>query len=219
MTDNDKIVKYMNKHQKVALFDYLQYYKGINYSLDDSEYNVQLASFDKNGFVLKYKDSGSWQQATIPFSPPLEHESDARTRFVQMAFTAADAFQVSPSRVKRYVCPTSLVEISLFLSIGLMMYVLICITFNLQWPYNFNVFGPKGTKVISRVTLVTLAIHVAELFFTVAPILRKYRAPIRAWVPYIFLTTVVGFPSWIPLKRKIAEFEIYRQKFGPKKEE
>lgn len=218
MSEVEKITEYMNKHQKVALYDFLQYYKGINFPLDDRHYDVSLASFNKEGFVLSYKDSGKQQQAPIPFSPPLKHVQEARGRFVEMAFKAADAFHKSPTRIKRYICPASANEIALFLSISTMMFVLISITFGLTWPRDFNFFGPKGTLWIKRLTQATLGIHVIEFFFTVSPLLRKYRAPVRTWIVYAILTTTVGFPSWIPLKRKVAELESYRAKFVAKQE-
>ena len=215
MSEEDKIISYMNKFQKLALYDYLQYYKGINASIDDSDSNVELARYDLTEFYINYTYGKKTKEICISFQPALENLGEVRGRFVAMARKAAEAFHVSPTRIDHYVCPSTASELINFSVIGIMMTILTAITLGI-WPYNKNLLTEKVILWIKRLTIPTLAIHVAELAFTVTPLLRTYRAPLRVWLIYSFLTVLVGFPSWMPLKRKISGIEAYHNKFSGK---
>ena len=207
----EAIISHMNRDHQVPLHDILAHYGGVKLDLDRQ--GIELVDVQLNKLTLNYNDNGKLKSTVIPLDPPMKDLSEARPRFIAMAYRAADSMGVSPHRITKFFMPPGAGRVSFGVSVGLIaafIGVVAVPSWGEKFATLFNV-GPRFMRNLGRVLYGTLALHVLEVPLNLIPLLKLHLVPGKLQLLYTVATVAVGFPTWTPLKKESDRLARHRE--------
>ena len=199
-----KICEHMNKDHRVSLFDYVCYFTGTPLSINNPSETVELIDVTLEKFTLLYAKDGSSHSIDVKFKPTLKFFGEARARFIDLAFRAADHVHHSPYQITQFVPYNSSKA-----KWASRVWLLTVIGSTGILAKGFTGFSTPYLKKAFKYLLLTLPpmfiIHLTEYYFIVRNLLKYHRVPAPVQRLYFWITLLCGFPAWVPLKARAKE--------------
>lgn len=202
-----RIMSHMNKDHSLSIEDYLVVYGKVPLSNKISNIKMTEITLDHMTISFKHEDIEFDVTKLIPFEPPLENLSQARTKLVEMAKFASAKRGLSHFQIKDYRYPGVLG----WLLILLIHLPIICYTFPSLLKLNVvtSILPESLLNYLQQnalhVFFLTIFIHVGEANTILKPKLNKYRVPTEFKVEWYLSVVIEGFPAIRRLNALIAE--------------
>ena len=188
------IIAHMNKDHKHALEDYLFVYGSV--PITDKIAYVRLSNIELDHMTLQFNhfDVEFEIEKPIPFEPPLQDWSEARTRLVTMAKEAAAKRNLSHLQINEMRYPSTLYEYTVMV---LVFTPLICY-------YNRSLlsFFPEvlrlfldNDRVLLSFQAAAFLIHLGECLFLLKPRLDFHRVQPDFLIEWYLFGMLEGFPT------------------------
>lgn len=223
MDPSTRIISHMNKDHQLALIDYLVVYGDAR--PNTSEFSPQITAINEKSMQISYiEQDGSraiktfkWDEIPDNNSTKVTSINDLKTKLVAMAKYAAGKQGYSHVTVQKY--PKFTIS-RLFMTVVLAVLAVGCYDKTaLQLimkkdPVSGLIYGympTMGRKMLGYLaenirlfTLILYSVHVGEVTFLMAPMLRRYRVG-RARIAWYLACLIEGFPALFEFKRNIQE--------------
>lgn len=199
-----KICEHMNKDHRVSLFDYVCYFTGTPLSINNPSQSVELIDVTLDKFTLLYARDANSHSIDVKFKPKLKFFGEARARFIDLAFRAADHVHRSPYQITNFIQYNS--SKRRFASRLWLVIVLASSGVFLKSLTGASTpFLKKAYKYLLLALPPMFVIHLSEYYFVVRKLLKYHRVPASVQRVYFWLTLLCGFPAWVPLKARSKE--------------
>lgn len=234
MADKIRIIDHLNANHKLALYDYLAYYKNIRLDIDDPHSDAVVKDISLDSLTIWYKTPTHTRTTTVAIIPAMAQMSDARAALVKMAKEAARGTGHEHFRIRHYSPPKLFVGCggaSADSSLVAKFFAGFPQTFagiNIHYPSSLFVvllwltpLFPKSlgalwnallpsklaamfTTRARKIAFYTVLIHVAESFFVLLPLLRSVRTPQPQKSIWVLSNLLEGYPAILRLRAEIA---------------
>ncbi|ODQ63771.1 hypothetical protein NADFUDRAFT_53425 [Nadsonia fulvescens var. elongata DSM 6958] len=231
-----RIMSHMNADHPLSIVDYLVHYgqvapAAIGNQSPGAENPPRIVDFNYTDMTIEYYSStdnvlssGSMtKEVIIPLDPPIDSPAGARSSLVNMAQVAANARGFAPHQLNEFRGPVSVIDYG---TLGIIGYLFGVVAVPGLFLQPFELLGSKGLlnggtllertpltseveKWAGPVLALTIVVHVFEIMLVIAPILKRYRAPLAVKVKWIVSTFFEGINSVLRLKAIIRGIETH----------